>query len=71
MFSELLVVLLALVSFTTGESFADWMTKDFCDRELAVGQVSLVLNFTPVVLHLEDFKQSNYLPSTSIDRRSS
>lgn len=42
MYSELLVVLLALVACTTGESFADWMTKDFCDRELAVGQVSLV-----------------------------
>lgn len=43
MYTELLVVLMALVALTTGESFADWMTKDFCDRELAVGQVSSIL----------------------------
>lgn len=30
---------IALQYLLIGESFADWMTKDFCDRELVVGQV--------------------------------
>ena len=36
--------LLMLRFILIAESFADWMTNDFCDRELAVGQVNIIFN---------------------------
>ena len=52
---ELLILILSLVAATTAESFADWMTKDFCDRKLVVGEVPLYLLFLAFTKGLDDF----------------
>ena len=43
MMKEWILVVSTLVSVLGAESFADWMAKDYCDRQLSVGQV---LSFT-------------------------
>ena len=51
MMKEWILIISTLVSVLGAESFADWMAKDYCDRQLSVGQVlSFAVLFERILL---------------------